>query len=102
MAKARVLFSSAAMADLRKIAATYMKLAGADYARNITGKLRDTIRTLEDFPRAGAIFPEIDLAQREFRKLICENFVCVYKISGDNVVIHRIVDGRTNYRILLK
>ena len=41
------------------------------------------------------------LAEREFRKVICRDYVCVYKVvdSERTVYIYRIVNGKTDDRI---
>jgi len=43
------------------------------------------------------------LAEREFRKVICRDYVCVYKVidSEKTVYIYHIVNGKTDYPQLL-
>ena len=91
-----------AIDDLEEIYSIYMKMAGRQYAERITDKLIDTAETLGIFPYAGAIMPETELAKREYRRIVCENFVLVYKVIDKQVYIYRIVNGRTNYPELMK
>ena len=50
----------------------------------------------------GALHPDAFLAQHQYRKLICGNYVCIYKVIGQTVYVYRIVDGRTDYPKLLR
>lgn len=50
----------------------------------------------------GALHPDSFLAEREYRKIICGNYVCIYKVIGTTVYVYRIVDGRTDYPKLLR
>ncbi len=33
----------------------------------------------------------------EYRRIVSGNYVCVYRVIDDAVVIYRIVNGRTDY-----
>ena len=46
--------------------------------------------------------PDPELARREFRKVLCGDLVCVYKVIGQSVFVYRVVNGRTDYPQLLK
>ena len=77
-------------------------LVGPQSAQKITDKLLDTIALLASQPYMGALHPDTFLAQREYRKIICGNYVCVYKVIGTTVYVYRVVDGRTDYPKLLR
>ena len=72
----QIKYLRAAMRDLEGIAQLYLGLAGADSAEKFIGK---------------------------FRKVICRDYVCVYKVidSEKTVYIYRIVNGKTDYPQLL-
>lgn len=102
MAKYKVEILLAAWQDIDRLADFHWKMAGAASAQRITDKLLDTLEKLGDFPYMGAQHPDPELAQREFRKVICGDYVCVYKVAGSSVYVYRVVNGRTDYPRLLK
>jgi len=48
----------------------------------------------------GAQHPDPELARLEYRKVICGDYVCVYKVIETHV--YRIVNGKKDYPRLLK
>ena len=84
MGKYKVEILLAAWQDIDRISDVYLRLAGAASAKKITDALLDT------------------LARREFRKVLCGDLVCVYKVIGQSVFVYRVVNGRTDYPQLLK
>lgn len=102
MAEYKVEILPAAWQDIDKIADFHMKMVGAVSAQRITDKILDTLERLGSFPYMGAQHPDPELARRDFRKVICGNYVCVYKPIGSSVFVYRIVNGRMDYPKLLK
>ena len=92
----------AAWQDIDKISDFYMKMSGAVSAQRITDQILDTLEKLGDFPYMGAQHPDPELMRREYRKVICGDYVCVYKVIGPSVYVYRVVNGRTDYPKLLK
>ena len=97
----QIKYLRAAMRDLEGIAQLYLGLAGADSAKKFIDEILHTVDLLRTFPYSGALHPDMVLAEREFRKVICRDYVCVYKVidSEKTVYIYRIVPasqrGRT-------
>ena len=102
MGKYKVEILLAAWQDIDRISDVYLRLAGAASAKKITDALLDTLARLGDFPYMGAQHPDPELARREFRKVLCGDLVCVYKVIGQSVFVYRVVNGRTDYPQLLK
>lgn len=102
MAKYKVEILLAAWQDIDKISDFYMKMSGAVSAQRITNQILDTLEKLGDFPYMGAQHPDPELMRREYRKVICGDYVCVYKVIGPSVYVYRVVNGRTDYPKLLK
>ena len=102
MAKYKVEILLAAWQDIDKISDFYMKMSGAVSAQRITDQILDTLEKLGDFPYMGAQHPDPELMRREYRKVICGEYVCVYKVIGPSVHVYRVVNGRTDYPKLLK
>lgn len=99
----QIKYLRAAMRDLEGIAQLYLGLAGADSAGKFIDEILHTVDLLRTFPYSGALHPDMVLAEREFRKVICRDYVCVYKVidSEKTVYIYRIVNGKTDYPQLL-
>jgi plasmid stabilization system protein ParE len=97
MADYKVRLTTPAMNDIDRIANYYLMMADAAAAEKITDKLLDSIQHLEKFPFMGALHPDPVLAKNEYRKLICEDYICVYKVIEDTVYIYRVVNGKTDY-----
>ena len=102
MAKYKVEILLAAWQDIDKIADFHMKMVGAASAQRITDKILDTLERLGSFPYMGAQHSDPELARRDFRKVICGDYVCVYKLIGSSVFVYRVVNGKTDYPKLLK
>lgn len=88
--------------DIDRISDLHLMLVGSRSAEEITDRLLDTISLLSEQPYMGALHPDAFLAQHQYRKLICGNYVCIYKVIGQTVYVYRIVDGRTDYPKLLR
>ena len=102
MPKYQVEILLAAWQDIDRIADFHLKMVGAASAQKITDKILDTLELLGDFPYMGALHPDPELGGREFRKVLCGDYVCVYKVIQSSVFVYRIVNGKTDYPKLLK
>lgn len=71
-------------------------------AQRITDKLLDAIAKLEDYPLCGVEHSDDFLQKQGFRKLVCGEYVCVYKLISSTVFVYRIVHVATEYPKLLK
>lgn len=102
MPKYKVEFLLAAWHDIDKISDFHLRMVGAASAEKITNKILDTLDRLADFPYMGAQHPDPVLAKYEYRKVLCGDYVCVYKVIDSYVYVYRIVNGKTDYPALLK
>ena len=102
MPKCNVEILAPACQDIDRISDHHLMAAGPQSAEQITDKLLDTIELLGEQPYMGALHPDPFLAQRQFRKVICGNYICVYKVIDSTVYIYRVVNGRSNYAQLFK
>ena len=75
MAKYKVEILLAAWQDIDKISDFYMKMSGAVSAQRITDQILDTLEKLGDFPYMGAQHPDPELMRREYRKVICGDYL---------------------------
>ena len=102
MPKYKVEILLAAWQDIDKISDFHLRMVGAASAEKITNKILDTLDKLADFPYMGTQHPDPVLAKYEFRKVLCGDYVCVYKVIDSYVYVYRIVNGKTDYPALLK
>ena len=77
------------------------RLSPADGRYGVSGKITDrildTLEKLEEFPLMGPLHSDEFLARMEYRKVVCGDYVCVYKLIDETVFIYRIVHGATDY-----
>jgi toxin ParE1/3/4 len=86
-----------AINDIEKIAEFHLKMVGPKSAEIITDNLLETIQTLEDQPFAGAEHTDVLLQKQNYRKLVCRDYICIYKVIEKTIYIYRIVHGATDY-----
>lgn len=86
-----------ALDELLEIAHKHMELVGPQSARRITDKIRNTLDRLCVHPRMGMAMDDRELGRPGFRRIICGNYLCFYRLIGDAIVVYHIVDGRTDY-----
>ena len=92
----------AAWQDIDRISDYHLRMVGAASAEKITDQILDTLDKLSYFPYMGAQHPDPVLSKKEFRKVICGMYVCVYKVIDKHVYVYRVVNGKTDYPSLLK
>src|SRR5665647_1081988 len=102
MPKFRVEILNPAKNDINQIAQYHLTSVGPKSASKITDKLLDSIEELGDYPMIGAEHPDSDLSKRGYRKLVCGEYVCVYRIIDNTVYIYRVVHGANDYPKLFK
>ncbi len=97
MPKNKIEILTPAIKDIERIAEYHLKMVGPESAEQITDKILETIQTLEDQPFAGAKHPDLLLQKQDYRKLVCRDYICIYKIIEKTIYIYRIVHGATDY-----
>ena len=102
MPKCKVEILLSAWRDIDKISDFHLKMIGTASAKKITDKILDTLEKLGNFPYMGAQHPDSELARLEYRKVICGDYVCIYKVVENAVYVYRVVNGKTDYPRLLK
>ena len=97
-------FSSAARADLRELRRYISKeLYNPSSAERIISEIIKSCKRLKDFPMLGVSVNEkygIDIDAR-YRLLISGNYIIVYKKEDVQIIIVRIINGRTDYMHIL-
>jgi len=90
-----------ARSEMHEIARLHLELVGSASARKITDKIKRSLGNLMSHPHMGTLFQDAELKREGYRKIICGNYLCVYRLIGDTVFVYHIIDGRTNYQRLL-
>jgi len=83
--------------ELEEIAQIYMELAGPESARRITDRIYTALDKLLTFPNMDVSCRDKRLAADGYRMLICDNYLCFYRLIGDTIFVYHIADGRANY-----
>ncbi len=86
-----------AWGELDAIADRHLMLSGINSARKITNKILDALDLLKTNPLMGTLCSEYPLSGKGYRRLICGNYLCFYKLTDNTVFVYHIVDGRTDY-----
>lgn len=90
--KFRVEFTKSAEGDIGEIWA-YIAGDSPERASKFIRELENQIGLLEGFPQRFPLIPENDFLGTEHRHLIFGNYRTLYRISGKNVYILRILHG---------
>ena len=93
---------AAARGEILEIARLHFELVGPNSARKITNAIKNSLGNLRTHPLMGTMPDDIDLRQKGYRKLVCGNYLCFYRIIGETVVVYHIADGRTDYKLLFR
>ena len=98
----KVLLTRSAERDLEGI---YDYIAEHDSQKNadyVLDKLLEVVETLSTFPERGAHPKELAaLGIREYRQAFFKPYRIIYRVSGKQVFIYLIADGRRDMQILL-
>ncbi len=91
-----------AWAELEAIADRHLKMVGPSSAKKITDSILDSLDNLKFNPFLGKEFRNKIYAANGYRKLICGNYLCFYRIIDSTVYVYHIVDGRIDYPKILE
>ena len=97
MPKCKVVILTPALNDIHCIADNHLMRVGPKSSEKITNNILDRIIMLEEHPLAGSDHYDPVLHKQNYRKLVCGNYICVYKLIGESVYIYRVVHGATDY-----
>jgi len=76
-------------------------LANPIAAQNIAQKILQRIQQLTNFPELGASMMAIDTRLENYRYLIIDNYLVVYRYNRDAIYVIRVLYARSDYvRIL--
>lgn len=102
MPRAKVAILTPALNDIDKIADYHLLAVGPISAEKITDKLLDSIENLGEYPLLGAEHSDPVLQERGYRKLVCGEYIVVYRLIDDIIYVYRVVHGTIDYPKLFR
>lgn len=75
----------------------YQTQVGMKYARRFAQRVLSDVRQLGQFPELGVLRKDTLPGRHGFRALFIGQYVCIYKIVEDRVLIYHLTDARRNY-----
>jgi len=75
----------------------YKTQVGEQYAKKFSDKILSQVQQLASFPEMGVLKKDTLMGKYRFRALFIDQYVCIYKIEGDTVLIFHLADARKNY-----
>lgn len=98
----KLLITPEAGRDLKRIREYIaIELKNPDAARKICQSIKNDLRILQDYAKAGPSFEAMMGIPTTLRYLVCGKYIAVYDIDGRTVRVARILDGRQDYLRIL-
>ncbi len=88
--------------DLKSIEDYYSLEFDVTTALRVTDSILNRIENLETFPDIGNDTPDSWLNKRDYKMLICEQHVAIYRKIDKSIYIYHIFDTRQDYPKLFK
>lgn len=98
----RVEILGSAWRELEEITDYHLMMVGPISAKKITDKILDSLERLEKFPLSCPNVQDAELKAQDYRMLVCDQYICIYRLIGDVVYVYHIAHGSTEYGNLLK
>lgn len=102
MARVKIEILTPALHDIDQIADYHLLAVGPVSAEKITDKLLHSIEKLGEYPLMGTEHSDPVLQKEGYRKLICGEYICIYRLIYETIYIYRVVHGTTDYPKLFK
>jgi plasmid stabilization system protein ParE len=98
----KIVILASAEQDMKELRSYIIKNFSLATWQDTYNKLKDTIRSLKDFPFAGAIPEELErLNLTQFRQVISGMNRVIYEVRQEIIYIHIIADTRKDMKTLL-
>ncbi|PXV87821.1 toxin ParE1/3/4 [Lachnotalea glycerini] len=95
--KHKVEILPSAWEDLKGIEDYYTVQFDVETALRVSDHILDAVDRLEDFQDSGSLTPDKWLNEREYRMVICNKHVIIFKIIETSVYVYHIADTQTEY-----
>lgn len=101
-AKFEVLLANGAEQDLEAIHDYISKFDGVAKANYVLDALMDVVESLSRFPQRGGYPKElVSLGIKEYRQTFFKPYRVIYRVTGSQVIIYLISDGRRDMQSVL-
>lgn len=97
MDELQIVYTTEAMQDILGISDYYFDKVGESAALRAVDALQNHIDKLMRFPRMGEEHPDEYLKALNFRKLVHDNHIVIYRVDTETVIIERVVWASSNY-----
>ncbi|MDR0508926.1 MAG: type II toxin-antitoxin system RelE/ParE family toxin [Candidatus Methanoplasma sp.] len=101
MNKYRVEILPLAWNDLREIG-EYITQNDPAAANRVVEKLIASLQRLETFPLSAPFVPDTELSKEGYRVLVCDKYLCFYRVEDKKVFVYHIAHGAMNYPVLFR
>ncbi|WP_243136753.1 type II toxin-antitoxin system RelE/ParE family toxin [Acetobacterium paludosum] len=101
MPQCKVEILAPALKELEEIAEYHLLVVGRISAKKITDKILNALEQLEEFPLSGPHIPDTELKSKDYRILVCDKYVCIYRLISNTVYVYHIAHGATEYGKLI-
>ena len=94
----RIKYTPAAIADLQELKDYISKtLHNPKAAQRITKSIMDHCSQLKMHPQLGMSLAAKTGVETDLRYLVCEQYLTIYRVEDDLIMVARVLDGRTDY-----
>ena len=84
--------------EFKEFLGFYRNKVGLPAAKRFSQRILNAVgQQLEQFPEMGVLKEERLLGRYGFRALFIDQYVCIYRISGEHIYIYHLADARSNY-----
>ncbi len=96
--KHKIKYAPAAVDDMDE-AFSYISRDNLTAAEALLERINEAIERLADFPNMGSVLSEDEytLVAQGYRFAVVHPYLMFYRVTGNAVVIHRILHGRRDY-----
>lgn len=102
MPQCKIEILAPALKELDEIAEYHLLMVGQISAKKITDRILNALERLEEFPLSCPYVPDTELKSQDYRMLVCDKYVCIYRLLGDTAYVYHIAHGATEYGKLIK
>ena len=102
MPQCKIEILAPALKELEEIAEYHLLMVGQISVKKITNRILNALEQLEEFPLSCPNVPDTELKSQDYRMLVCDKYVCIYRLLGETAYVYHIAHGATEYGKLIK
>lgn len=89
-----------ALRDIREIY-EYIRKDKENAAVKVYNEIRETIAGLSNFPFKGSAVDKNDKSMSGYRFVMVKPYIVFYKVSGREITVYHVIDGKRDYMKIL-